>query len=331
MSIAFFEVQPWERESIAKAFPDAVFTEEPLNRETAEKYKESEIVSPFIYSQIREDVLNVLPRLRLIATRSTGYDHIDVAACVKKQVQVANVPEYGSNTVAEHAFALILSLTRRIYQSVNQAKHFNFQHNEIRGVDLAGKTIGIVGLGKIGQHVAKIARGFDMAVVAYNHTQNVEMTSRYQVRYVDFETLLRTADVITFHLPLMPETRHLLHTQNISLCKKGSYLINTARGGLVQTEALVQALETGIFEGVGLDVLEEEKELSEEAAILSPHYRERVDFKTLVFNHILMNHPKVLITPHNAFNSKEALERIIQTTVVNIKAYQEGKPFFVVK
>jgi D-lactate dehydrogenase len=236
------------------------------------------------------------------------------------------VPEYGSNTVAEHAFALLLSLTRKIYQSVNQSKNLNFEHDAIRGTDLYGKTIGIIGLGKIGKNVLQIANGFGMKALVFNHSQDKKLLNQFDFQYADLPTLLKNSDVVTLHLPLNDETKHLINKESILEFKKGSYLINTARGGLVETEALVIGLDRGILAGVGLDVLEEEKELGEEAAILTSQFKQNVNLKNLVYDHLLINHPKVLITPHNAFNSVEALIRITDTTVDNINHFLGGNP-----
>ncbi len=332
MRIVFFEVQKWEREKLQYSFPDALLVDAKLSGENVatETFESVEILSPFIYSTLQKDVIDALPNLKCIATRSTGFDHIDTDYCKQKGICITNVPEYGSDTVAEHTFALILSLTRKIYQSVNQSKNLNFDHDKIRGVDLAGKTIGIVGLGKIGQKILSIAKGFGMKSLAYNRTQRPELLQQFDFRYVSLPQLLQNSDIVTLHLPLNPETYHIVNKENIVQFKKGSYLINTARGGLIETEAVVTALEQGILAGVGLDVLEEELELGEEAAILTSEYKKKVDLKNLIFDHILINHPKVLITPHNAFNSNEALQRIIDTTIVNIKAFLEGKPVNIV-
>jgi D-lactate dehydrogenase len=325
--IVFFETHDWEESALKAAFPDATFTEDHLDAETVTKpeYAGCEIASTFINSVATAEALAKLPSLKFVATRSTGFDHIDCAFCKTKNITVSNVPEYGSNTVAEHTFALILSLTRKIYQSVNQSKNLNFEHDLIRGVDLHGKTIGIVGLGKIGINVLRIAKGFGMNAVVYNHSQNPELRAQYDFKYVDLAELLKVADIITLHLPLMPATKHIINRDNILTMKKGSYIVNTARGGLIETEALVAALEQGILEGVGLDVLEEENELSEEAAILSRKYKKEVDLKNLIFDHMLINHPKVLITPHNAFNSVESLARITNTTIQNIQSFIAGQ------
>lgn len=323
MNIIFFEVQDWEQELLKSMFPNATLLPEKLSPETASSHHDAEIISPFIYSTLTNEVLQQLPHLKFIATRSTGYDHIDMEYCKKKGIVVSNVPEYGSNTVAEHTFALLLSLTRKIYQSVNQSKNLQFEHQEIRGVDLCGKTIGIIGMGKIGHQVLRIAQGFSMNVLVYNRTCNTE-EKRYTC--VTLDELLPQSDVITLHLPLLPETKHIINKENILTCKPGSYLINTARGGLIDTEAIMIGLNKNILAGVGLDVLEEENELNEEIALLNTDYKKDIDLKTLVYNHILINHPKVLITPHNAFNSIEALIRIAKTTISNIQNYLSSTP-----
>lgn len=331
MKIVFFEVQDWEQNLLQQTFPDAVLMQDKLDNSSVTSHVDVEILSCFIYSSITKEVLDKLPRLKYIATRSTGYDHIDIIYCKSKNILVANVPEYGSNTVAEHTFALLLSLTRKIYQSVNQSKNLNFEHDQIRGVDLERKMIGIIGLGKIGQHILRIAKGFGMNVLVYNRSQDQEMLKQYDFKYVDLDNLLQNADVVTLHLPLNDQTRHIINKENIMKFKKGSYLINTARGGLIETEAIMLGLNKGILEGVGLDVLEEEKELNEEVAILTSEYRSHVDLKNLIYDHILINHPKVLITPHNAFNSKEALLRITNTTIENIQSFLTGKPVHIIE
>lgn len=327
MKIVFFEVQPWEKDLLQKAFPESALVEDKLTSENAQNYADAEIASCFIYSSFAKDVLEKLPQLKFVTTRSTGFDHIDVATAAQKNITVANVPEYGSRTVAEHTFALILTLTRRIYQSINQAKQFDFfDHKQIKGMDLFGKTLGIIGLGKIGINVLNIAHGFGMNVLVSTRTQDAALAKEYKFTYADIDELLANSDIVTLHLPYNKNTHHTINKENIMKMKKGSYLINSARGGLVETEAIVIGLEREILEGVGLDVLEEEKELCEEGECLTAEHFRDVDYKTLVLDHILMNHPKVVITPHNAFNSKEALDRITHTTIDNIHAFLENRP-----
>lgn len=325
MNIVFFEVQAWEKEILKATFPEAILVEDKLDVLSASAYKSAVIASTFINSSAQKQVIDLLPNLKFISTRSTGYDHIDVEYCKTKNIVVSNVPEYGSNTVAEHTIALLLSLTRKIYQSVNQSKNLNFQHDSLRGVDLCGKTIGIIGLGKIGINVLRITQGLGMKALVVNHSHDAELQKQFNFQYVELDQLISASDVVTIHLPLNDDTHHIINKENIVKFKKGSFLINTARGGLIDTEAIMLALEKGILAGVGLDVLEAEKELNEEVAILTTQFKQSADLKNLVFNHILINHPHVLITPHNAFNSQEALERITQTTIENIHGFIASK------
>lgn len=326
MKLVFFEVEEWEKPIIEAAFPDAHLVPEKLTPDNASEFEEMEVASSFIYSSFNKQVLDKLPHLKMIATRSTGYDHIEMEETKRREICVVNVPEYGSITVAEHTFALIINLSRKIYQSVNQAKQLHFDHYNLKGVDLYGKTLGIIGLGKIGSHMVRIAKGFGMNVLVTNRTRHEKLAKEMGFEYVELPELLSQSDVVSLHLPYNEHTRHTINTENIMQMKKGSYLVNTARGGLIQTEAIMKALEEEILEGVGLDVLEGENDMTEETEVLTNRFRKKEDLKTLVLNHILINHPKVLITPHNAFNSTEALMRIENTTIDNIQNYLRGTP-----
>ena len=323
--IVFFEVASWEKEELKKNFPEALLVEKPLTEENVSEFADTEITSCFIYSNFSKSVIEKLPKLKLIATRSTGFDHIDVTFCHQKNITVCNVPEYGSRTVAEHTFALILTLTRKIYQSINQAKNFDFNHEKIRGMDIFGKNLGILGLGKIGKEVVKIAHGFGMRVLVYTRTQDETLAKTLGFSYKSLDEILSQSDIISLHLPLTGETKHIINKNNIKKIKRGAFLVNTARGGLIETEALVLGLKEGILAGVALDVLEGEKELMEEVEILTEGYQKTTDLKTLVLDHILVNHPNVIITPHNAFNTKEALFRILATTIKNIQGFLKGE------
>jgi D-lactate dehydrogenase len=323
--IVFFEVASWEKEELKKNFPEALLVEKPLTEENVSDFADTEIASCFIYSNFSKGIIEKLPNLKLIATRSTGFDHIDVSFCHQKNITVCNVPEYGSRTVAEHTFALILTLTRKIYQSINQAKNFDFNHEKIRGVDLFGKTLGILGLGKIGKEMVKIAHGFGMRVLVYTRTQDETLAKTLGFSYKSLDEVLSSSDVVSLHLPLTDETKHIINKDNIKKIKKGAFLVNTARGGLIETEALVLGLKEGILAGAALDVLEGEKELMEETEILTESYQKTADLKTLILNHILINQPNVIITPHNAFNTKEALFRILETTIKNIQGFLKGE------
>ncbi len=326
MNIAFFELEDWEKDFFMKHFPDAQYSSTPLNLQNANQYSQTDILCTFIYSQITDEIIRNLPNLKCIATQSTGFDHIDLKAAQQRNIIVSNVPEYGTRTVAEHTFALILALTKKLYQSMNQSKQFDFSHNRIRTINLYQRTLGIIGLGKIGKEVVKIAHGFGMNVLIYTRTHDEAFAKEWGIRYAELNELLENSDLITLHIPYSKETHHILNKENINHCKKGAYIINTSRGGLIETEALIQALENGTLAGAGLDVLEEEKNLSEELDILKTSLPERIDFKTLTMDHVLIHHPKVVVTPHNAFNSEEALQKIMNTTVDNIKAFIEGHP-----
>lgn len=330
--IAFFEAKNWEQEYIKNQLKDVEvsFFDEKLSLENAGKAKDAEILSGFVDSDMSREVLEKLPNVKMIATRSTGFDHIDIVACKERKIVVCNVPFYGENTVAEHTFALILDLSRKIHESIEQVKKEGFSIEGLMGFDLKGRTLGIVGTGHIGMHVARIARGFEMKVVAFDAYPDKKLAKKLGFAYVSLEGLLKNSDIITLHVPLNPHTEHLINSGNINLVKRRAYLINTSRGGIVETDALVKALDEGILAGAGLDVLEGENHIKEESQLLSKGFSGEHDIKTMLENHVLMERNNVVITPHNAFNSKEALERILETTVENIQSFINNKPINVV-
>lgn len=333
MKVVFFETENWEADYLKNQLSSFAvnFISEKLTAENVETAKEAEVTSVFIDSQLTKDILEKLPNLKMVAARSTGFDHIDMNFCKEKGIIVCNVPYYGENTVAEHTFALILDLSRKIHESIEQVKKEGFAVEGLRGFDLKGKTLGVVGLGRIGQHVARIAQGFEMNVLAYDVFPDKKLARKLNFKYVSLEDLLKNSDIITLHVPLNEKTRHLINAQNINLIKKNSHLINTARGGIVETSALVSALEKGILAGAGLDVLEEECYIKEEGQFLSEDFSKKCDVKTMLANHILMDKKNVIITPHNAWNSNEAIQRILDTTIENIKGFLKGKPINIVE
>lgn len=328
MKIAFFETKDWEKEYLISRLSgdELSFFADPLSLDNIEAVKDAEIVSPFIYSNINGEALNLLSNLKFITTRSTGFDHIDVSAAKEKKIAVSNVPFYGENTVAEHTFALILTLSRKVFQSLEKVKRGDFSLDGLMGFDLKGKTIGIVGLGHIGQHVARIANGFEMNILAFDMKPDKKLAKQFGIKYVSLEEILKNSDIITLHCPYNDSTKHLINLDNIGLIKKGAYLINTARGGLVDTTALLQALNNKTLSGAGLDVLEEECFIKEEAELLSNMNSKTCDIQTMLENHVLLLKENVVITPHSAFDSKEALERILDTTIENINAFKKRKP-----
>ena len=323
--IVFFEVEKWEEDHINSSLSSyqPVLTVEKLDETTVSKYKDAEIISTFIYSSLTKEVLGKLPNLKFIATRSTGFDHIDLNYCKEKNIKVANVPTYGAHTVAEHTFALILAISRKLISSVEQAKKGDFSSENLQGFDLAGKTLGVIGTGNIGKNVAEIALSFAMKVLAFSRRVSNELVSK-GVRYISLDELLANSDIVSLHLPHTKETEHIINMQNIQKFKQGAVLINTARGVLVETQAIIEGLEKGYLSAAGLDVLEEEAHLKEEKEFLSSEYLAKVDIKTALLNHVLLTRDDVVITPHNAFNSREALIQIIDTTIANIKSFEAG-------
>jgi D-lactate dehydrogenase len=234
--------------------------------------------------------------------------------------------------VAEFAFALLLTLSRKMYPSLKRVKEqgkFNF--DGLRGFDLKGKTLGVVGTGHIGTYVVKIAVGFGMNVIAYDPFPNEKLATEFHFTYVSLEDLLAQSDVITLHVPYMPATHHLINSENVKKIKRGAVLINTARGPLVETQALVWGLRNGIIAGAGLDVLEEEGFVKDELEMLEHGHPAAEQLMTALADHELMTMDNVVITPHNTFQTSEAIQRILNTTVENIKAFVQGSPTNVVK
>lgn len=328
MRIAFFETEDWEQAYLEQKLHgyELRFYTGPLTQENAEEVKDFEAISFSILSRIDETLLQRLPNLKMLTSRSTGFDHIDVAACRKRQITVCSVPNYGAHTVAEHTFALLLALSRQLISSVDRTKHGDFDHRKLTGFELYNKTIGIIGLGDIGKLVMQIAKGFGMHVVAYSHHPDESLARKNSIHFLELKELLAVADIVTLHIPYRKENRHLINKKNIKKFKKGSILINTARGPLVETEAIIYGLEKGILRGAGLDVLEEENVIHEERQLLTAQYQEQADYKTLYLDHVLLSKDNVIITPHNAFNSSEALRVILDVTVDNIIGFEHHQP-----
>lgn len=322
--IAGVELDLWEIQQLERRFPGGIFLSTHLDQ--ASGLEQTNVLAIFINSPITAAALDRFPKLKCIATMSTGYDHIDLTACRSRGIAVSNVPSYGENTVAEQAFALLLALTRKIIPSVERTRQGNFHLQDLRGADLADKTIGVVGTGRIGQHMIRMAKGFGMQVLGYDPRPRPELAAELGFRYLPLEDLLRQSDVVTLHAPATPDTHHLLNAARLQLMKPEAYLINTARGTLIDTQALVQTLESGRLAGVGLDVLEEECSIREERELLSNIFNQKCDLRTMLADHMLLNHPKVIITPHNAFNTREALQRILDTTIKNLEAFERGQP-----
>ncbi len=335
--VHFFGVKPWEEEYIKAKYNNVTdieidCVEKIISPEHLPKDDQIEVLSVFVDSVVNRAVIDALPKLKHISTRSTGFDHIDVKYCAEKNISVSSVPSYGENTVAEFAFALILTLSRKIYWAVDRIRETgSFSFDGLQGIDLKGKTLGIVGTGRIGRHSAQIAKGFGMDVVAYDERPDQKFASSLGFKYLSFEELLKVSDIITLHVPYLPTTHHLINEKTLALMKPEAILINTSRGAVVDTEALARALKEGKLGGAGLDVLEEEGVIKDEMEFLYKGHPEEHNLKTIIANHVLIDMPNVIITPHNAFNTKEALVRILDTTLENISNFLKGAPSNIVK
>lgn len=327
MRIAFFEATEKDKEYISEKMQghEISFFTEPLTEKNADALAGYETISIFIYSVVNREVLEKMPSVKCIATRSTGFDHIDTALCHEKNIAVLNVPFYGENTVAEHTFALILALSRNVHKSYARGLKNDFSTGGLMGFDIKGKTLGVIGTGRIGLHVIRIAKGFGMHVLAYDTNQNTFLAEVLHFNYAPFSEVLSHSDIITLHTPYNEQTHHLINQKNIGLLKKGSLLINTARGGIIENEALIYGLDQGILAGAGLDVLEGEQLIKEESECLRTDCNPS-ETKQKDQNKELLSRDNVVFTPHIAFYSEEALERILDTTIENLLSYESGSP-----
>ncbi len=326
MKIAVFEVEEWERGAFAALDAHEIrFSPEPLTLENADNFPDAEVISTFIYSDLSGDVLMRIKNLRLIATRSTGFDHIDTGYCARNGIMVSNVPAYGDNTVAEHVFGLILAISHNLYESIDRTRKGDFSLQGLRGFDLRGKTLGVLGTGRIGRCVIEIAKGFRMEVLAYDLAPDHGFAEKAGFRYAPLEEVLSGSDIVTIHLPAKASTYNFLSKKEFGMMKDGAVLINTARGSIVDVQALLEAVTKGKLSAAGLDVLPEEPSIREEAELLRSIALKK-PLEALLADHILLRLRNVYITPHNAFNTREAVKRILDTTVDNIASYIRGEP-----
>ena len=332
MNIHYFSGEAWEEAYVRERLPNEniTFHEGSLAAFPELADPETEALCTFIESHIGGAEMDRFPALKLIATRSTGFDHIDLAAAKERGISVANVPFYGENTVAEFTFALLLALSRRVIDADERVREGDFSPKGLRGFDLAGKTLGVVGCGHIGMHVIRMANGFGMKVLGFEVHPDPARAAEFNFTYASLPELLAESDIITLHVPYNEHTHHLINSENIAGIKKGAYLINTARGAVVETDALVSALKAGTLAGAALDVLEEEGDMNDEAALLTAEHPNAAAIKIALENHYLIEHPRVIVTPHTAFNTTEAVERILSTTIENIAGFAAGTPVHIV-
>lgn len=332
MKIVAFEIEAWEKEAFAQLGADhtLVLLETKLTAANARDYADADVISTFIFSNMDQAVLQQFDHLKLIATRSTGFDHIAVDYCREQGITICKVPSYGDNTVAEHVFGLLLAISHNIVEAVDRTRRGDFSLSGLRGFDLEGKTLGVIGTGSIGQCVIKIAKGFGMHVIGYDVRPDEKLAKQLGFNYLPMDDLLSTADVLTLHVPANDKTYHLISDREFEKMKPGVVLINTARGSVVHIQALARALADGKVAAAGLDVLPDEPTIREEYELLHSFFREKHDLETLLAGHILLRLRNVIITPHSAFYTQEAIGRIIDTTIMNIRAFAAGEAINVV-
>lgn len=332
MKILVFDADSSVRDVFGRTLAghEIVYADKQVSSEILAMYPEAEVVSLFVSSSFHREHVAALPNLKCIAARSTGVDNIDLAATAERGVVVSNVPSYGARTVAEFTFALLLALSRRLPEAANQVRQEgNFQTHALEGFDLFGKTLGVIGTGAIGKNVVKIARGFGMQVLMFDKFPAPAIEAE-KTRYVPLDELLAQSDIITLHVPLTPENVHLLGRDAFSNMKRGAYIINTARGELIDTGVLLDALKSGAIQGAALDVLEEERALKDEIELVKGAESIHV-LKDIIRNHALIDMPRVIVTPHIAFFSKEAYGEILSTSAENILNFAAGTPSNVVQ
>ncbi|WP_437670891.1 2-hydroxyacid dehydrogenase [Sorangium sp. So ce131] len=324
MKIAVFDTQRYDRQALEEANRghghELAFFEPRLVRETASLATGFDAVCSFVNDQLDAATLELLRRggVRLVALRSAGFSHVDLAAAARLGVPVVRVPSYSPHAVAEHAAALVLALNRKIYRAHARVREGNFSLDGLVGFDLVGKTVGLVGTGQIGAAAARIFRGFGCAVLAFDARPDEALASDVGLRYVSLDDLYRDADIVSLHVPLSQGTRHIIDAAALAKMKRGVMLINTGRGPLIDSKALIDALKTGQVGAAGLDVYEGEEgiffhDLSNQVL------KDDVLARLLTF-------PNVLITAHQAFLTREALAAIAETTLASVTAFERGEP-----
>lgn len=322
MTVSFFDTKSYDREHmLAAPGADRIdwrFHEFRLTRETATTAAGSTAVCSFVNDVLDRSCLEALQArgVRHIALRCAGFNHVDLPAARELGLTVTRVPAYSPHAVAEHTVALLLTLNRRIHRAHNRVREFNFSLAGLVGFDLHGKTVGICGTGKIGRCTAAIFRGFGCRVLAHDPFPDLVWSAESGVEYVDLDDMLAQSDVISLHLPLTVETHHILNAARIARMKRGAFVVNTSRGKLVDSRALIDALKSGHLGGVALDVYEEE-----EGIFFEDHSDRGVIDDELSR---LISFPNVLITSHQAFLTREALGEIARVTVHNLLASETG-------
>jgi len=323
MKVAVYSSHKFERNYLLEANEgkhELTFIDVPLSKETAMMAVNHNAISVFVSDDVSQENLIALKNLGInyVALRSAGYNHVDLETLKSLEMRAARVPAYSPYAVAEHAVALMLALNRKLIRSNSRINELNFSLDGLVGFDMQGKTVGIIGTGKIGSVVAKIMFGFGCRLIAFDDAENKELKDKYEVEYMKCEELCKQADIITLHVPLMESTRYLINKQCISQMKKNVMLINTSRGTLVNTKDVIDALKTGQVGYFGMDVYEEEKHL-----FFEDHSEDILQDEIIGR---LMTFKNVLITGHQAFLTKEALQNIASTTIYNLDCFEKKAP-----
>lgn len=311
--VAWFDAHEWEKKYIEDEDLDIDFFDDSLNSKTVHKVNGYDKVSVFATSDIGKEVISKMD-VKHIVTRSTGFDHIDLKSAKQNDILVSNIPDYGASSIAEHTFALLLSVCKRIPESVFKNLEGDFNNSDLTGFELKNKTIGVVGTGDIGKEVIRIAEGFNMNILASDPNPRDDLRREYNIEYVSKERLLKNSDIISLHAPLNSKTRHMLSKEEFDLMEE-TILVNTARGELLDTKAFLKALEEDKVKFAALDVLEKEENLKSKISAIDNIN----DFETLYEDKVLLERDDVLVTPHNAFNTFKARERLIKNSCLSLK------------
>lgn len=327
--VVFFDVEDYEKDFLQKACEgkyDYRLLSAQLNDLTPldDDVKDARIISCFTTSRVGADVLRQFSNLELIALRSVGFNHVDLDYCNEHNIVVETTPNYGNKSVAEFAFGLMLDVCRKITRAYNAFKEMSVAPSNSIGEELAGKTVGIVGLGAIGSEFARLVYGFDMKILGYDIVKKENLIHDYNVEYTDFDTMLERSDFISLHSPLTRDNFHLFDEDSFKKMKNSAILVNTARGELIDTQALYNALSKKEIAGAGLDVLESEETISDSDYLIDINRLNDNTLKQTVLNTRLMQMGNVIITPHIAYNTIEAIHRILDTTMKNINAFVSG-------
>ncbi len=320
IKIAFFDTKEYDRklfdEYNKKYDYEITYFESTLNAETAPLSKGFDVVCIFVHDKIDEKAIKILEEngVKLIALRCAGFNNVDLEH--KGNIRVVRVPQYSPYAVAEHAVALLLNLTRKLYKSYQRTRKYNFTLDGLLGFDIHGKTVGVIGTGRIGKVFIQIMKGFGTKVIAYDLYKDELASREIGFEYVSLDELYAQSDIISLHCPLTPETENIINEQSIRKMKDGVVLINCSRGKLVDTNSLIKEMETGKIGGVGLDVYEDEEEFF--LRDMTNSYKRDTNLS------ILLSMPNLIITSHQAFFTKEALDKIASDTFQNIKEIFDG-------